>query len=200
MPVIAIRVGRTTRFDRFGPPAQHDQLRAPAHGRLPDAMGGGSRCVRRKIAGSIEAGLPDDRRAPRRPAAIRRGVATRALPAFECPPGACRRNAKERDAMPIRLGAGTFASEPEESIESGTGDARFHGAMPKQPRWLRPPPPREAMRNACAGCPTPPACRVRGFSRASRQAGGKSRDGTPRGRCVAYRPSCVARWPMSDTS
>lgn len=207
MRVVAIRGGLTTRFDRFGPPAQHDLLRRPG---MPPFCP--MRCREwRQIRSSED--CPSHRDRPsRRPARGRRHARhrTRACPAAEprpraatrsqparaiAPPGTCRRNANEREATRALPAPARWHRKPR---------TRPHAAPTMPGRSRRKPNERGRRARRCARsgrCSNagarPRARRVPG---ASRQAGSAPHDGTPCGRQAAYRPSCVASWPISDTS
>lgn len=229
MRVVAIRGGCTIRFDRFEPPAQHDLLRAPAQRRLPgEGARARGRNVRRKIACSIEAGRCDSPRTagaePARvlhaykPARMRDAFATGR---FECLARTGGRNMKERDVTCFARDAGAFAPEAGETIEFGADDLRtirddsrsVHDRSTEARRKCRR--TATAARHDAQGArdvPAPAPGRVRGFSRAARQAGSgvatnratrrRAADGslTARaasrdGRCRTLRNSCRTACP-----
>ncbi len=94
--------------------------------------------------------------------------------------GARRRHVRTGRRGRARIRRGRYAALRRECRRTMTGKCARQHARP-------------ARSSNADGLPRARVFPAHGFSRISRRAG-------PRRRCVAYRPSCVARWPMSDTS
>ncbi len=94
--------------------------------------------------------------------------------------GARRRHVRTGRRGRARIRRGRYAALRRECRRTMTGKCARQHARP-------------ARSSNTDGLPRARVFPAHGFSRISRRAG-------PRRRCVAYSPSCVARWPMSDTS
>lgn len=230
MRVVAIRGGCTTRFDRFGPPAQHDLLRERTCRRLRDAMprrsgnrrqGDGESSSDARRESSRQHGPLGTQTCPARPAgllastrrpgdltvpsrafvrkfrSLRRAFETGLPPrdpaarafgigVFEFTPGVCRRDVRESrrrcslDMRRARLAGMVKARTGSARAKRVAASRRSASTTTDDVRDTYVDTILQRCRHAACAC-----------SSASRFAGNEPR---------AYSPSCVARWPMSDTS